>query len=292
MKVLIIGGVSYDHIIHCEEFPDFTAESFFANNAYYAVGGTGAGKALNLSQLGFEICFQYRLGDDEAGRKIADYLNRFSIQSIVDHDQASTECHTNLMNSTGQRLSIYTNYPTFDPEVSPETITPFAAEADAVVVNIINYCRHYLPTIKRLRKPIWVDIHDYDGVNAYHQDFIEAADFLFFSAQNIPNYRRFMLEQINQGKTLVVCTLGKDGALCLTQEGHWYEQPIISQFQAIDTNGAGDAFMSGFMFGFLNQKPIQQCMEFGSIAGGLAVTSTELFHPDLSPDTLLSMSVP
>ncbi len=287
MKVLVVGGVSYDHIIHIGELPCGVNEALFAKEGYYMVGGTGTGKAMNLSKLGFDVSFQFRIGSDDAGQKIREYFAQHPIHTIIEIDDASTECHTNLMDDEGKRISIYTDYLTFEPDIELAPVLSAARESDQLVVNIMNYCRNYLPGLKQLNKPIWVDIHDYDGTNTYHQDFIEAADFLFISSEQMTGYRSFMVQQIEQGKTIVVCTHGKLGASCLTNSLDWYEQDILEHFDRIDTNGAGDAFMSGFMFGYCQQYPIPQCMEFGAICAGHAISSKQLFGECLNPSALL-----
>lgn len=39
----------------------------------------------------------------------------------------------------------------------------------------------------------------------------------------------------------------------------------------IDATGAGDAFLSGFMYGLYHDYPVEQCIRFGNVTGGICV---------------------
>jgi sugar/nucleoside kinase (ribokinase family) len=41
----------------------------------------------------------------------------------------------------------------------------------------------------------------------------------------------------------------------------------------IDTTGAGDAFDAGFVYAFVNGLPLETCMRYGAVCGGLATTA-------------------
>jgi sugar/nucleoside kinase (ribokinase family) len=52
----------------------------------------------------------------------------------------------------------------------------------------------------------------------------------------------------------------------------------------LDSNGAGDAFTAGFLYGYTRQAGLKECLRLGTVTAGLCVTSPELAHPDLSPE--------
>jgi acarbose 7IV-phosphotransferase len=151
-------------------------------------------------------------------------------------------------------------------------------------LNISNYCRNLIPLIKKHHKEIWCDIHDYSRNNAYHQDFIEAADYIFMSSDQMPDYKNFFEELIQRGKKLAVCTHGADGSSALTSDRQWIETPIINSYQRVDTNGAGDAFFSGFLYAYTAGLSIRESLQMGTVVSGLCITSRELAFPDLTPE--------
>jgi acarbose 7IV-phosphotransferase len=54
-RVLVLGGVSYNTMIHVDRFPQPEPQTMFSRRVHDTVGSTGAGKALNLSKLGFDV---------------------------------------------------------------------------------------------------------------------------------------------------------------------------------------------------------------------------------------------
>lgn len=282
-RVLVLGGVTYDTIIQLDNLPQPIPQTIFSKSTYQAVGGTGAGKALNLAKLGFDVTFHAFIGDDEEGTLIRQEMAKNDVRFIYDLDPNGTEQHINLMDAQGNRISIYTNSATYEPDFTPDRLMAEIQRNDIIVLNIINYCRYLIPFIKAAHKDIWCDLHDYDGHNPYHHDFVQAADFVTFSSDAMPNYKNFMQDCIWNGKHLVVCTHGKDGSTTLTVDGQWIDTPALS-YPMVDSNGAGDAFFSGLLYGMQMQFSTSKSLRFASVAGGLSISSTTLANPDLSPE--------
>jgi sugar/nucleoside kinase (ribokinase family) len=59
--------------------------------------------------------------------------------------------------------------------------------------------------------------------------------------------------------------------------------PIIDSYQRVDTNGAGDAFFAGFLYGHAHGYPLAQCLRIATIVGGLCLTAREVACMDLNP---------
>ncbi|HSP05704.1 MAG TPA: PfkB family carbohydrate kinase, partial [Acidobacteriota bacterium] len=283
-RVLVAGGVSYNTMIYLERFPEPRSQTLFSRDFHETVGATGAGKALNLRKLGMEVTLHAMIGDDDAGGKIRAGMEREGIRFLYDIDPKGTERHVNLMEDGGGRISIYISYATFEPEIDEPRIESLLGDEDYIVLNILNYCRRLIPAIRRHNKPIWCDIHDYDGKKDYHRDFVEAADFLFMSSDAMNDYRAFMQGMIDRGKQLVVCTHGRNGSTALTKDGQWLQTPILQDYRRVDTNGAGDSFFAGFLYAWDRRYPIERCLKIATVVSGLCVTSRELAYPDLTPD--------
>jgi sugar/nucleoside kinase (ribokinase family) len=281
-NILVIGGVTVDTLLYLREFPGKRPSTVFSRAWRRTVGGTGAGKAMALAKLGFETDLHAFVGEDPEAELVRTALAAAGARFRSSIDPKGTETHVNLMNDAGQRISIYANYATFEPEFDPEECRDLMERADAVVLNISNYVRRFIPMAKTLGKEIWTDIHDYDGKNAYHRDFIAAADHLFLSSDSLPGWRGFMADQIAAGKKTVVCTHGKRGASALDVPGKLMEAPAVTKFGMTDTNGAGDNFFAGFMAAAARGLSLQERIRWGSIAGALAVASPELVHEELS----------
>jgi sugar/nucleoside kinase (ribokinase family) len=183
------------------------------------------------------------------------------------------------MHGNGKRLSIFTSSPQH-VEYNP-IVEELVASSDAVFLNINDYCRDYIPIIKKEKKTTIVDIHDYSLGNEYHQEFIDAADILFVSGVNIIEQEKFLNDYI-KGKELVIVTNGDKGSVAIDHNRKiYYQKPYIVE-DIVDTNGAGDSFSSGFVFKYLKTKSVEESLKFASICGALACLSQDLYNPKAS----------
>lgn len=285
----VIGGASVDTIIHLDEFPAPAPQTIWPKAGYRSLGSTGAGKTANLAALDIQVTLHTLLGRDPEGQFIRDALRHPKITLLVEETDAGTEQHVNLMDASGDRISFFVNPSTEPNVVDWREVRTALEQSQLAVINILAYARPALDLARLAGKPIWTDLHDYDGKNPYHQPFIDAADVIFLSSEKLPEYRQFMEQQIGSGKSLVVCTHGSRGATLIDSDGQWVEQSAFPVSQVRDTNGAGDAFFSGFMYGYLDRQPLPDCMQLGAACGALCVGACSLAAPELSPEQLQSM---
>lgn len=283
----VIGGTTWDTLIHLPELPAPSAQTLWATRSYQALGSTGAGKALNLKALGFNVSLHSVIGADPAGDAIHAALAEHGLAEHLCRSSAATEQHTNLMDSHGRRLSIFTQPPAasgLDLSITAQHL----ARCRLAIINIFDYARPCLEQARALGTPIWTDLHDYDLGNPYHQAFIDAAEVIFLASDNLPDYRTFMQQCIAQGKQLAVCTHAERGASLLSADGTWLEKPALPISQLRDSNGAGDAFFSGFVYAHLNRYPLADCLRLAAAAGALCVESDRLCNPALNAPALLA----
>jgi len=289
-SILVLGGASLDTIVHLDELPQPVPQTLWPNRAYRNLGSTGAGKSLNLASLGHEVTFHTLLGADAEADQVRRSLARPGIHLLASVTEAPTEQHVNLMTPAGERLSVFIQPPAEPDVVDWEPVRQALAGTDVVVANILAYVKPSLPWLVESGVPVWTDLHDYDGENPYHQPFIDAASVVFLSSDNLRDYRRTMERLAHAGKELVVCTHGAKGATLLSGSGEWLEQPAITLGPVEDTNGAGDAFFSGFLHGHLQGGTPRACLRAAAICGGLCVTSRELVASRLDPAWLDDIS--
>jgi sugar/nucleoside kinase (ribokinase family) len=275
---LMLGGIAWNTMVCVDTFPEPRPQTVFAKGSHTTVGSSGAGKALNMRYLGAEVTLWGLLGDDDAGQAARAYVANRGVNLLTDTDPLGTMRHINLMNDAGERISIFANTASHDFDVDVDAIEPIAQDADIVSVTIMDYCRAFLPMLRRLGKPISVDIHDYDGVDPYHTEFIDAADYLFMSSLAMPDWRSFLETRIAAGVTAAICTHGSAGASGITQMEGWVDVPAAPVETVTDTNGAGDGFYSGFMTAWLGGLGLKASLDRGAEIAAVVVQS-----PGLAP---------
>jgi sugar/nucleoside kinase (ribokinase family) len=285
-KVLVIGGTSFDSIIYLKSLPNPEPQTIHYAPFNETLGSTGAGKALNLTRLNVDNTLHSIMGDDLYGEKIVQSLKNSGVNFVYDIDPKGTERHVNLMDENGGRISIFVTQSSYELSLDMARIEELIKESDIIVLNILGYTKQLIPLIKKYEKLVWTDLHDYNDGNPYHEDFIDIADYIFVSSDNMHEYKPVMERWMARGKEFVVCTHGKNGSIALTKDGRWIETAIINEYKFKDANGAGDSFFSGFLYGFLKEKSIEESLRLGTICAGLCITSSELAYEELSEDFL------
>lgn len=287
-SIAILGGTTFDHIITFKNLPDPIPTTIHSAPFHEGTGSTGAGKALALTKLGVENILYSVVGDDMYGRYIINDLQAQQVQLLYDFDEKGTERHVNLMDEQGNRISIFITTSAAHIPAAKNKVKGIIESSDIIVLNIIEYCKDFCEAVIKSNKPVWTDLHDYDGSNLYHQPFIDAAQYIHLSSDNLKDYEQTMKSLIDMGKELVVCTHGKQGATLLTKSGLWLHQPAIPDLPIVDSNGAGDSFFAGFLFGWINDLPLQTCLQYGAVCGGFCVTSKGLIYDKLNQTFLLT----
>lgn len=287
-KVVISGPVSWNQIVLLEHLPPPRPHMQFALGHHETVGATSAGKALTLAALGREVELFTLVGSDPDGDRLCDVLGRVPGLELHAVDGGRTERHLNLMTRLGERVSLYLSTPDDIPSADDARLKAEMETAAVILLDLSERSRRMVPDARASGRPIWVDVHDYDGTAEYHRPFVDAADALFMNADRIGgDPMPFMRRCIEEGTELVVCTLGAEGAVALRAiEGGGISEHRVDAVpvEVLDTNGAGDAFMAGVLHATLDGAEIDEALSLGAQQASSVLTTPHL-HPSL--DALL-----
>ena len=272
-------------MIRVERFPPPEPGSLFPPAWHETVGSSGAGKAMNLARLGIDVTLRCLLGADEAGRRVREGLEAAGVTVDAVLDPTGTGRHVNLMDAAGDRISFLLHTGDQSIRFDDDRSIGLVDAADHVLVAIAEQSRPVLEIARRLGRTTWTDLHATDGEREWERDF-HGADRVFFSTERLRNPRPFMERLRSQGRELVVATRGAAGAVALTGDGRWLEVPAEQVDRIVDTNGAGDAFLAGVLYGELHSEPIETSLRIGARVAALAVQSPDLSSADLNPATV------
>lgn len=265
-------------MIQVPDLPRGGSQTLFATGSHEAVGSSGAGKALNLRARDVDVALWCRLGEDAPGDRVREELVAAGVELLVEADPAGTMQHTNLMAPAGGRVSVFVTTGSLQAPVGEpwrSRLLERARQADLVAVTIFEQARSLLAPLRQAGVPLWVDVHDYDGHQDYHRDFVEAATFLQLSSVSLPDWRSFAQDRLSRGTEVVVVTHGADGASVLTEQG-WTQVSAVPAVEVVDVNGAGDAFFAGFATGWIAGLEAGECGRRGAERAAAAVASRHL----------------
>lgn len=264
--VVVVGPASWNTIVRLDHLPDPRPQTLFARSSVRTLGGTSAGKALHLTDLGLPTTLVTAVGSDDESRQILAALARAEgLDVLALRTEGPSEQHLNLMTDGGERVSIYLSVPgTPVPDGGAVTARVEARLAGAahIVLDLSQTGLDALPAARASGATIWTDLHDYDGEAEFHRPFAEAASFVFLNDDGTPDHRALMRTLLEHGATTVVCTLGAAGAVALTRDG-WTEC-AAEPAQVVDTNGAGDAFLAGFLAAHVRGADTAGCLRGGA----------------------------
>lgn len=272
-KALVLGGASWNTMV------DVDRDSNLARDISEATGSAGAGEAMNLASLGWDVGLWAVLGTDEAAGRVRAGLSEAGVELHAHVVDGPSERHVNLMHPDGSRDSIMSLPPAHD-EIRPDfdLVAGLMDRADFVSIVIKEHCRPFLELARETGTPIWVDLHDWDGEDPHHVEFFEAADHLFMSSASMPEWREFLDQRPDLRAETIVVTHGELGASARTADGSWVDVPAVPAQQVVDTNGAGDAFLAGFATAWLEEADLESALASGASQAARAVAS-----PQLSP---------
>ncbi|MBH0115259.1 carbohydrate kinase family protein [Salinibacterium sp. NG253] len=274
-RILISGPVSWNSIVYLDHLPEPRPHMQFALEDFETVGGTSAGKALHLAGLGRRVSCLTAAGDDAASIRLRAVLESAGIELQCVPVPGASERHLNLMTRAGERVSLYLSTPAFvEPDVAQ--FRALAEGAEALVMDLSETSRALLPEAVASGIPIWTDLHDYDGRSDFHEPFVQAASHLFMNADGMPDPLPFMRDRVNAGATVVVCTLGAEGAMALDADGLHRVDAVPAEIR--DTNGAGDAFFAGFLHATLSGSDTDGALATAASQAVVALESKHL-HP-------------
>jgi sugar/nucleoside kinase (ribokinase family) len=275
--VLVIGGSGVDTVVRVDALPVPLADSFGVAPIREWPGHTGGNVALGCQALGLGVKFLDVIGDDWIGGQVRERMAKGGVDFEPLVSAAGTRRAVNLVDPTGRRLSFYDARDPEELRMPLDFFLPHLRRARHAHVSIMGFARHLLDDIVACGVPFSTDLHDWDGVNDHHRAFALRADLVFLSAAGAgERIGEVMREILREGRAVaVVATAGAGGSYLLTRDGGSTPRHVpatVPPAPVVDSNGAGDAYVSGFLSGRLAGRPLEECAGLGALAGAYACT--------------------
>lgn len=141
----------------------------------------------------------------------------------------------------------------------------FLCSHDLIVTGIWGMIESYLNVIKDKGTPVAFDFANKQN-HEITQKAIPYVDYAFFSddRKNDEELQVFMKSINSNGPSVVVVTRGDKGSMAY--DGKDFYTFGIIECEVIDSMGAGDSYIAGFLMGILEGKSILDCMKKGAVS--------------------------
>ncbi|WP_409239087.1 carbohydrate kinase family protein [Streptomyces sp. PA5.6] len=275
--VLVVGGAGVDTIVRVDALRLPPGDSVFVPPVYDYVAHTGNGVALGWHALGLTTKFIDFLGDDAQGRSVLDAYAARGLDFSHVVSPHGTPRGVNLVDPEGRRFSFYDGRHPADLRLPRDFYLPYLERARHVHLSITGVNRDMYDDIRGLGVTCSTDLHDWDGRNPHHRTYALASDHVFLSAAAIHDRLDEVLHSVlDEGRArLVVATDGADGCHVLVRgDAKVRHFPAVRpERPVVDSNGAGDAFVTAFLHSLFEGRPVEECVLAGSVSGAFACGS-------------------
>lgn len=226
-------------------------------------GGNPVNVAVYLERMGVRTSYTGVVGTDEQGKVMIERLQEKGVDTSHVHIEEGSTAVTMVEIIDGNRVfgdyieGVMEHFSLTDEDIE------FLCSHDLVVSGIWGHTDKDLARIHDSGTPI---VFDYS--NQPEDPMVDASignvDYAFFGLESddTPEVRAFMADKQARGPKAVIVTLGEHGSLAY--DGTSYHKGGIVPCEVVDTMGAGDSFIAGFIKGVLEGKGLDDCMQLGA----------------------------
>ena len=241
-------------------------------------GGKGANQAVIAAHCGAEVHFVGKLGRDLFGDSIAENFKKLGIDSeyVGRSDTPNGVAHIWVDSNGENRIIII---PGANHEIESKKAIE-AIESIAGLAVVVAQCEIQqevtLAAFSAAKERGCVTILNPAPYQPLSKELLAVTDWI------IPNETEFkelhgqaptsddVLKSFRPGKNSIV-TLGSEGAVLITSGGN-LTRVSAPKVNAVDTTGAGDAFVGVFAFGLASGKNPEDAMKLGIKVASMSVT--------------------
>ncbi|MCI9527759.1 MAG: carbohydrate kinase family protein [Lachnospiraceae bacterium] len=278
-EVLTSGYVSMDHIIKIDTPAKVGFTSIVKNrsNAQIFYGGCSVNIAYALCRLG--VCAKpvLRVGGDYESNGFKKFLQEGSVplDGITELPEEATSVCYLIQDNNNDHITIF--YPgAMDGKYARPLADELFADVKLGVITVASRQdnEEFFAKCRKHKVPVVFGMKD--DFNAFPEAFLkqllQGSKIIFTN-----EVERKMIEDMYGLKDIteifeigeveiIVNTLGREGSVCYIREGEKVRKEkigICKVERVVDATGSGDAYMAGFIYGYLHGCQPEECCKLG-----------------------------
>jgi ribokinase len=275
-RVVVVGSLNMDATVDVAQLPR-PGETVLGRQLTWSPGGKGANQAVAAARQGVTTALIGRVGDDDAGRSLLALLEAEGVDTTGLSVTSGTPTGVALIAVDGTGTNMIVVVPSANLALTVEDVDAAAA---VIATASVLVCQLEVPldaverALRLARAAGVTTILNPSPVRPIAREVLELVDILVANEHEMVDLRA-------QGRLpcgAVVATMGERGAELVQGAGRTTIE--AAPVAAVDTTGAGDAFLGALAAGLAAERPLADALRRAVAAGAVAVTR---------PGALLSM---
>jgi ribokinase len=281
--ITIVGSFAVGMTIRAPKLPIF-GETMLGGDFDMGPGGKGSNQAVATARLGARSSLLAMVGADKLASIAIDLYASEGVDAslVVTREERPTGVGFIILNSKGENFIILDMGANELLDAAAVEAGEAQIAASDVVMTVLEVPtsaaaramelgrRHGATTILNPAPARALPASIFDSVDYLTPNESELRILLDLPADDPRSSRELAEELRRRGARSVITTLGRDGAMILTDTLD-IRIPAI-EVEVTDTTGAGDAFNSGFAVALAEGRDLIEAVRFGVVCGGMACT--------------------
>ena len=278
-KVLVLGSINIDFVSFVSRYPQ-PGETLVSNDFGIFQGGKGANQAIALAKLDIPTLMLGKVGKDILSDFALSSLKESGVNTngISKSQKSSTGSASIWVNAQGQNSIVI--YPGANGEVDEDYIIQhekFFDDASWLLTQFEVPLKSILSALKLAKKHGLKTVIDPAPVKKIGNDHIWGlVDYLLPNEIELREltHTEDILKAIHilksRGVKEIIVKLSKQGAV-YEDEGKLISFPVVPVEQVVDTTGAGDCFVAGFLYGMIQWGDIPRAIKIGNLSASYSI---------------------
>lgn len=247
---------------NCIDYYDKTDESF--------CGGNPVNVAVYIKRLGGDSAYIGAVGTDKYGVIMKETLQSKGVDVSRLHIDNGSTALTHVEMIDGDRVLGDYDEGVMESFRVSESDIEWLSSQKIIITGLWSHTEKDLYKLRSHGAKIAFDSADrpYDSIT---KEAIANVDILFFSDDNSNDneLKNIICDLHSKGPELVIATRGSKGSIAF--DGNTFYEYGIINCDVVDTMGAGDSYIAGFLYSYINDKGIPESMKAGAMSSAVTI---------------------